>query len=153
MTPGDLPPRPQDLTEQQWRIARRLADGEPAGAVADEEGVRLVTVLEWRYHPAFVLWLKLAKEARVTYAHTRAVGLADRALDTLKELLAADSDKVRLDAAKEILRLAGVGPDYVQEVDMVRRKENAALALKYVHDLLAGDHASQQAVAKLMEGS
>jgi hypothetical protein len=144
---------PAELTETQLLVARRIADGEAATSVAKELGLRLIDVLEWRYHPAFVVYLKHVREAQATYASARVAGLVDKAIDSLRMLLDSENEKIVMASSKELLRIAGIGPEYSVEADLHRRRENAKLALRFVHELLAGNTPAQEAVTRLIEES
>ena len=116
-----------------------------------EEGARLLTVLEWRYHPEFVAWLRLAREAKVTLAGAQLAGLATMAVNTLKASLTSENEKVALDAAKEVLRLCGVGPEFTREGDLERKRENVVAAARWVADQLKDNEPARTAVLQLIE--
>lgn len=146
-----IPPCPEGLTDQQWRVARDIADGVSPAEAAEREGVKLLTVLEWRYHPAFITWLRKAKEAKVALASAQLVSLATDAINTLRLSMKGDNPKVALDAAKEVLRLVGVGPEFTRDGDIERQRENALAAVRWVADQLQDENA-REAVLALVGG-
>ena len=98
------------LTDQQRRGAELAAAGWTGVAIAAELDVRPETVSRWKRLPAWqAVYTAIVAEARgELQASLR--DLAGMALDVVEGTMAGDYDPaLRLRAATEVLRLAGVG--------------------------------------------
>lgn len=147
-----LPPKPSELSEEQFQVAQLIANGEPVAEAARVAGVPLLTVFEWRYHQAFVNWLRIARESRIEFARNRIAGLLDEAVQTLQHMLSAEHEPTALKAAVEILRLNGVEPETnPTEGEQQRKRANATILVHWIASRL-DDPQAREAVLRLTEG-
>lgn len=93
------------LTPAQQQAVQSLADGvRPLRVAAQAAGVSLSTLMRWKKQPLFRRTLEETLRERLSDA-------ACGALSVVREIMEnADSDNVRLSAAKDILDRAGLKP-------------------------------------------
>ena len=142
---------PEGLTVQQWNVARKIAAGMSPAAAAKEQGARLIDVLEWRYHPAFVAWLRKSREAKVHLANAQVAGMVTEALNTLRKCMRSKDGKVALAASKEVLRLAGVEPEYSRIAEQERHRRAMEAYVRWIAAELEDEHA-RRTVLQLVDG-
>jgi len=132
----------QKLTEIQRRAVEMIGAGHPTAEIADKLGIRLATLWDWRYEPAFSLALRKQNEAIQTAAFDQMTAMVDSDIGTVRELLKSDSPKVQLAAAKLILDKA------------LAEKEDSEEDLKRLHLVFARDllrHLNRLAPEELVE--
>jgi len=110
--PHDRPNPASDDTDGYWKPEREAAlhallEGNGQIQTASIVGVDPRTIRRYQREPAFATRLREGRgQIRETHRN-RVVALVGGALDVLEDLLEADSDQVKLNAAKTILRLSG----------------------------------------------
>ena len=96
-----------ELTSIQTQVLNGLLSGNSVTAVAREHGIHRSTIYNWRHdHPHFSLALDKARARLETTLYDSTQDLAQRALDSLGELLDSPDANVKLRAIQIILRSA-----------------------------------------------
>ncbi len=78
-------------------------------AIAEDVGVAQITLRKWQKRPEFAKMLDKVTGAQLTHLRHTAIVKADRALQTIDELMDSESEDMRLRAANRMLELAGWG--------------------------------------------
>jgi transposase len=114
------------LDARQQRAAVLLASGCNSGLVAEELKIHRSTLAKWQNRPEFEAFVNQLKEEGRAAARAKMIGLAEKAVSTMAELLDSDNERIRLAAASDILRhLADmpIGSSSVAEIKSHRALE------------------------------
>jgi len=109
--PHDRPDPAYDDTDGYWKPEREAAlhallEGNNQIQTASIVGVNVRTIRRYQREPEFAKRLREGRGQIRETQRNRAVALHGAALDVLEDLLEADADQVKLNAAKTILRLS-----------------------------------------------
>ena len=113
-----LKDEPPQLTEAQRLAVDLLAAGQRGGDVAQQVGVTLEIVTEWRQMPAFAAAVNARLQDTRESTRQRLRAMAGMALDTVEQVL-GDEDappQLRLQAALRVLALVGAGDQAKAEI-------------------------------------
>src|SRR5215471_5414317 len=91
------------LNARQQRAAGLLASGCNSGSVALELDIHRSTLAKWQNRPEFEAFVNQLKEEGRAAARAKMIGLAEKAVSTMAELLDSDNERIRLAAASDIL--------------------------------------------------
>lgn len=98
------PDQEPTLTPQQTKALSLLLTGNSQALIAKEVGVTIETISRWKNHnPQFVAAYRRGVIAAGEAVDNAIIELSNDAVETLRKLLEARDDKVRLVAAKTIL--------------------------------------------------
>lgn len=116
-----------ELSEQQGRVITALLAGETRAEAARKAGVAEATVREWkREDAAFVAALNARREEAWEAASQRLRNMADKAVRVYESALDSDNEKIRLQAARQVLKTL--------ELDTVRARTGPADPDKVARD-------------------
>jgi hypothetical protein len=113
----------RELTARQQRVIAALLASRSITEAANVVGVNERTVRRWLEQPPFRDALHEAQRAVLRNALGRLQAMTMRAADTLESLLSAQSEPVRVAAAKEILLRAVDATAIVELEERVERLE------------------------------
>ncbi len=98
--------RTRELTARQQRVIAALLTARSIGEAAGIANINERTIRRWLEQPLFREALREAERAVLRNSLGRIQSLTAKAADTLESLLSAQSEPVRVAAAKEILQRA-----------------------------------------------
>ncbi len=109
---------PLQLTEARRRAVDLLAAGQRGGDVAQQVGVTLEIVTEWRQLPAFAAAVNARLQDTRESTRQRLRAMAGMALDTVEQVLQDQEapPQIRLQAALRVLALVGAGEQAKAEI-------------------------------------
>ena len=90
-------------TDPRWERAASLLLSVGPGKAAEALGITQRTLYDWRQDPAFQAILDRLRAQVTEAARDELTGLLTDAVATVRELMAAENEQVRLSAAKTVL--------------------------------------------------
>lgn len=99
-------PEGDGFNPKQEAVALSLASGSTLEGAAKKSSVGVTTIKTWLANPAFARRVQELRAEMTTRAMSKLIDGMSFAASTLRELLSADSEQVRLSAARSVIELA-----------------------------------------------